>query len=100
MIKIKIETSYVPLTQIIKQDVPSGVSVNIPPFKEQRGMDAETTIMIILTVTNMAIPFIVEWLRFKKITERATKITIDEKEVELEYGDIKRIIDRKITTEQ
>ena len=39
-------------------------------------------------------------LKSKKITERATKITINEKEVELDYGEIKRVIDKKITIEQ
>ncbi|GAF92791.1 unnamed protein product, partial [marine sediment metagenome] len=63
MIEIKIETSYVPLTHTIKQDIPTGVSVNIPPFKEQHGIGADPTITIVLTVAGIAIPFIVEWLR-------------------------------------
>jgi len=39
-------------------------------------------------------------MRSKNIVQRATKITIDEKEIILDYGEIKRIIEKKITYDQ
>ncbi|KXK30301.1 MAG: hypothetical protein UZ01_01441 [Candidatus Brocadia sinica] len=39
--KLEIETNYVPLTYIIKQDVPRGISITISPFIEHRGIVEE-----------------------------------------------------------
>ena len=61
MIEIKIETNDIPLRHTIKQGAPDGVSVNIPPYKEQRAIGTETIIVIFLNVASIAAPFIVSW---------------------------------------
>jgi len=100
MINIKIETNSILFSNAIKQDVPDGVSVNVLPYRENRQLGTETVIAIAIGVAQTAVAFLIPWLTSKKLTKHATKITIDEKEIALEYVEIKRIIHKQITIEK
>ena len=100
MIEIKIETSNVMLINTIKQDAPDGVSIQTPPIIERRDLGTMPAVVIIVTfVANVSAGLVAAWL-YDRIKDKSTKITINRKEVIIDKGEIRKVIEENIIINQ
>ena len=92
--KLEIETNYVPLTYIIKQDVPEGISITIPPFIERRCIDRRAVIKIIIEfTTSISASVVSAWLYDKLKNSPTTKMIYNRKEITIEPSNIIKVIE-------
>jgi hypothetical protein len=95
--KFKITTNYLPLTHVIKQDVPGGVSISISPFEERRGVDTATVIQIVVEISkDITIGIVSAWLYDKLKKSPSTKLEYNRREIQITEGEISKIIEESL----
>ena len=83
-----------------KNDIPEGVSVNVPPITVRKGFGEEIAITVLITIsTGIPITIIGNWLYDKIKNCSSNKITIDRQEITFDKGQITKIITEKIKKE-
>lgn len=100
--EIKVETKFIPLVFELKNNVPDGVDVFVPPVKLQRSVDSQDLALAVITVA-MGVPTSLLASRlYEKIKgkEQYTKITINRKEIYCDKAQITRILEEQMQIEQ
>jgi hypothetical protein len=95
---IEIETPDLPVAFNMKVDAPEGVTVFVPPIMMKRSDGAEGIATIILTLTGSVVTSAIgSWLYDKLKAGRSRTVKINRREIEIENGEITRIIEECIT---
>ena len=99
--EIKIKTNNPLLAHQIQQDIPSHIVVSVQAGIEKRDMSSSDIIITIsIAAAQVLAPKVLAWLISKRLVEHSTNITINKKEVVLNEGEIKRVIEENIRIEQ
>ncbi len=79
------------------QDVPEGISVSIPFFLVKKDFGVEEAITVIISLT-AGVPFalLAAWLYDKLKNPRSNHITINRREIQIDKGEIARIIEETL----
>ncbi len=100
-INIEIKTKQFPAVHMLKHDAPDWADVNVPPVREQRdGMSEAWAIALVLIASSIPAAVIAGWLLDKFKDNKTTTITINRKQVDLDKGEIIRIIEETQTMQK
>ena len=80
-----------------QKSIPGGATVTFKGMSVRKAFDVPNTIELVISFgkSAIAVGLAVKWL-YDKIKGRATVIRIDRREIQIEEGKIKRIIEEKI----
>jgi len=93
-IQIEIKTQHLPTVFNLQNDAPDWADIYIPPVKGQRnGLSENWAIAIVSIVALVPTEIIVSWLKNKITDKKRTIVTINRKQVDLDKGEIIRIIE-------
>lgn len=99
-VKLTLETRDVPVAFRLKNDLPPGVSVKLLPVIAHRGIDSDTIAIALLALANnVSINLFSSWLYDKLKGGRSKTVIINKREIEIEEGNIKRIIEESVRIE-
>ena len=82
-----------------KRTLPGGATVTFEGIIERRALDFPSTIQLVVSFGKGVLAGVVASWLYNKIKGRASTLRIDRTEVEIEEGEIKRIIKEKIQIE-
>lgn len=92
---------HLPMILSLKSvELPPGVSVVVPPVTSQRDISEAWATAIFTVVAGVPASVLAAWLVKVLIDRKSTVITIDRKEVQLEEGEIVRVIEESTRIEQ
>ena len=98
--KIEIKSSSLPLIHQLKEgNEIEGVSVEIPPIYERRDLGGENIALAIITLAASVPAGLFTAFLYDKIKGKSAKITINRKEVHIDKGEIRRVIEESIKIE-
>lgn len=86
---------------LLKNDVPSGISLVMPDIVITKGFGSETAVSIIISVaTGIPTSLVAAWLYEKLKHHRSRKISINRKEVHISEGEITKVIEETVKIEE
>ena len=97
--KITIESRHVPTVLMLRHSAPAGVFVRTTPTMMQRSIGSdELAVAIISVAATVPLGLLVNWL-YDNIKDKPAKLTINRTQVDIEHGEITRVIHEEITKE-
>lgn len=98
---IHVRSKHLPMILSLRSaELPPGVSVEVPPVMERRDISEAWATAIFQVVGSVPAAIIAALLVKLLIDKRSTVITINRKEVELEEGEIVRVVEESTRIEQ
>lgn len=86
---------------LLKNDVPSGISLIMPDIVITKGLGSETAVSIIISVaTGIPTSLVAAWLYDKLKHHRSSKICINRKEIHVSEGEITKVIEETVKIEE
>lgn len=104
--EITVSSAHFPAIMMLSHEkLPEGVSVTVPPIIEKRNFPISETWAIAIFQVAASVPtavvslFIYDYFK-KLLTNSNPKITINRKKINLEHGEIVRVIEETIQIEK